>query len=213
MAEVALVAEIRSDLGSSNSRRLRSAGRIPAVVYGHGIEPKSVSVNARELRLALNTDAGVNALLNLDIAGEKHLALTRAIQRHPVRNTVSHLDFQVVNRNETITADIPITFTGEAVNVTRNGGMVEHLLNTLSVSATPSTIPSHIEVDLSDLELDGSIRVKDLKLPKGVEANIDGEEPVAVGATTRAALSEAEEAAAGEGEAAGGEAAAPASEG
>jgi large subunit ribosomal protein L25 len=211
MAEVALVADVRSDLGSSNSRRLRTSGRIPAVVYGHGIEPKSVSVNARELRLALNTDAGVNALLSLDIAGEKHLALTRDIQRHPVRGTVAHVDFLVVNRNETITADIPITFIGEALKVTKNGGMVEHLLNSLAISATPSTLPSHIEIDLSDLELEGSIRVSDIKLPKGVTATIDGDEPVAVGKLTRAAAGEDEEAAAAEGATA--EGAAPAAEG
>lgn len=195
MAEVALVADVRSDLGSSNSRRLRASGHIPAVVYGHGIEPKPVSVNARALRLALNTEAGRNALLNLNISGEKHLALARDIQKHPVRGTVSHVDFLVVNRNETITADVPLTFVGEAEKVTKNGGIVEHLLNTLSITATPSTVPSHIEVDLSELELDGAIRVKDLKLPKGVEATVDGEEPVAVGSTTRAALSDAEEAA------------------
>jgi large subunit ribosomal protein L25 len=210
MAEVALVADVRSDLGSSNSRRLRSSGRIPAVVYGHGIDPKAVSVNARDLRLALNTDAGVNALLSLDIAGEKHLALTRDIQRHPVRGTVAHVDFLVVNRNETITADIPITFVGEATKVTKNGGMVEHLLNSLPISATPSTLPSHIEVDLSDLELDGSIRVSDVKLPKGVVATIDGEEPVAVGKLTRAGAGEDEEGAEGE---AAAEGAAPAAEG
>jgi large subunit ribosomal protein L25 len=203
MAEVALVADVRSDLGSGNSRRLRASGRIPGVVYGHGTDPKAISVNARELRLALNTEAGVNALLNLDIAGEKHLALARDIQKHPVRGTVAHVDFQVVNRNETITADVPITFTGEATKVTKNGGIVEHLLNSLAISATPSTLPSHIEVDLTELELDGAIRVKDIKLPKGVEATVDGEEPVAVGSSTRAALSEAEEAAeAAEGEAA-----------
>jgi large subunit ribosomal protein L25 len=199
MAEVALVADVRSDLGSSNSRRLRASGRIPGVVYGHGTDPKAISVNARDLRLALNTDAGVNALLNLNIAGEKHLALARDIQKHPVRGTVAHVDFQVVNRNEAITADVPLTFVGEADKVTKNGGIVEHLLNSLSISATPSTLPSTIEVDLSDLELDGAIRVKDLKLPKGVEATIDGEEPVAVGSTTRAALSDAEEEAAAEG--------------
>jgi large subunit ribosomal protein L25 len=206
MAEVALVADVRSDLGSSNSRRLRASGRIPGVVYGHGTDPKAISVNARDLRLALNTDAGVNALLNLNIAGEKHLALARAIQKHPVRGTVAHVDFQVVNRNETITADVPITFVGDAEKVTKNGGIVEHLLTSLAISATPSTLPSHIEVDLSDLELDGAIRVKDVKLPKGVEATVDGEEPVAVGSSTRATLSAAEEEAAAEGEAAATEA-------
>lgn len=206
MAEVALVADVRSDLGSSNSRRLRAAGRIPAVVYGHGTDPQAVSVNARELRAALNTDAGVNALINLDVAGKKQLALTREIQRHPVRNTVVHVDFQVVNRNEEITAEVPLAFVGEATKVTKMGGIVEHLLNSLTVTATPTTVPAHIEVDLSDLELEGTFRVRDIVLPNGVTTSVEGEEPVAVGKLTRAAMvSEESEAEGGEGEAAAAE--------
>ena len=156
-------------------------------MYGHGTDPKAVSVEARALRLALNTEAGVNALINLEVEGTKHLALARDIQRHPVRNTVSHVDFQVVSRTETIIADIPINFIGEALLVTKNGGLVEHVVTSLSVTATPSTLPSSLELDISELVLEGALRVKDIKLPKGVTANIDGEEPVIVGKTTRAA--------------------------
>jgi large subunit ribosomal protein L25 len=189
MAEVALAVEIRSAQGSSNSRRLRAAGKIPGVVYGHGIDPTSVSVDARALRQALNTQAGVNALLQLDVSGTKHLALARAIQKNPVRGTVAHVDFQVVNRNEQVSADIPITLVGEADKVTKQGGMVEHQLASLHVQATPTTLPSHIEVDISDLEIDGAIRIKDVKLPAGVTTSLDPDEPVVVGAVTRAAVS------------------------
>jgi large subunit ribosomal protein L25 len=206
MAEVDLAAEVRSEQGSSNSRRLRNAGKIPGVMYGHGTTPTSVAVEARALRLALTTEAGVNALLQLNIDGTKHLALARDIQRHPVRGTVAHVDFQVVNRNEQVSAEIPITFIGEALKVTKNGGIVEHQLNSLLVIATPTTLPSHIEVDLTDLELDGAIRVKDLPLPEGVTTPLDGEDPVVIGATTRGAAADAEGA---EGEAAVAEGATP----
>lgn len=191
MSEVALAAEVRRAQGSANSRRLRSAGKIPGVVYGHGVEPTPVSVEARAFRAAMHTDAGTNALITLDVDGTKHLALARDIQKHPVRNTVAHVDFQVVNRDETITAEVPLNFVGEAAGVVKNGGIVEHLLTTLSVSATPTTIPAHIDVDISALQLEETLRVKDLELPAGVTATQDPEEGVVVGSPTRAAASAA----------------------
>jgi len=187
MAEVALAAQVRTAQGSSNSRRLRASGHIPAVLYGHGIDPVSLSVNGRDLRLALNTEAGLNALINLAVDGKTHLALAREVQRHPVRGTVAHVDFQVVNRNEQVTAEIPVTFVGEASKVTKFGGIVEHLISSLHVTATPATIPSHIEVDITELELDGAIRVKDLALPAGVTTAVDVEDPVVIGKAPRGA--------------------------
>jgi large subunit ribosomal protein L25 len=148
----------------------------------------------------MHTDAGVNALINLEVEGSKHLALARDIQRHPVRNTVAHVDFLVVNRNETITADVPLNFIGEATGVTKNGGIVEHLLTSLTITATPTTIPVAIDVDIANLQLDESIRVKDLPLPDGVTTTYDPEEAVVVGALTRAAAGGGtEEGAEGEG--------------
>lgn len=185
MAEVALTAAVRHAQGSSNSRRLRAQGKIPAVVYGHGVEPTSVEVEARALRAALNTKAGINALLRLDIEGSNHLALAREIQVHPVRGTVAHLDFQVVDPNQQITATVPLHFVGEATKVTKMGGAVEQVKKTLGIAATPSTLPAHIEVDLSGLEMETTMRVKDIVLPDGVTVTTNPDEPVAVGKATR----------------------------
>jgi len=201
MAEITLQATPGRTTGSSESRRLRASGRIPAVVYGHGLDPESVSVDGRELRHALSGDAGVNQLLDLDVAGNRHLALARVLQRDPVRNTVVHVDFQVVSRTEVITAEVPIVIVGEAKAVESNQGVVEHLLQTITVNATPGTIPNAIEVDINELAVGDTIRVSDLPLPAGVTTDVDPEEAVIVAAASAvsAEVAEAEAEAAAEG--------------
>lgn len=202
MAEVTLVAETGRSTGSAESRRLRATGRIPAVVYGHGAEARSVSVDARDLRHALSGDAGLNQLLSLHIGSETHLALARALQRHPVRHTVLHVDFQIVRRDEVISAEVPLVLIGEAKAVEQERGIVEQLLNFLTVKATPDKIPGHIEIDISGLTVGDAIRVGDLKLPAGATTEVGAEEVIAQGSVTRAAVeeeaAEAEEAAEGE---------------
>jgi large subunit ribosomal protein L25 len=202
MADVQLVAEPGRTEGSRSSRRLRREGRIPAIVYGHGIEPIAVSIDARELRVALNGEAGSRALLDLRVGGERHLAVARQLQRHPVRHTVTHVDFQVVSRDEIISADIPINLVGDAVAVHRGDGTVAQDLTALTVKARPADLPPHIEVDVSELEIGGSIRVSDITLPDGVETDADPEQVVVVGQPPRVALPE--EQALEEGEAAEG---------
>jgi large subunit ribosomal protein L25 len=191
MAEVALAAEKRQNHGSGPTRRLRKEGRVPATLYGHGIDPLSLSVDGRDFRNAINA-AGVNAIFELGLDGKKHLAFTRSLQRHPVRGTVIHADFQVVSRNEKISAEVHINFLGEAEQVTKQGGVVEHQLTSLHVTAPVGDFPSHLDLDISGLELDGALRVHDIVLPKNVETDVDGEEPVVVGRLSRAAI-EAEE--------------------
>lgn len=178
MAETTLVAEPREQHGSRPSRRARAEGRIPAVLYGHGIDPMSISVDGRELRSALHGEAGANTLLSLKIGSDTHLALARQLQRHPVRNTVIHVDFQVVSRTERISVDVPIVLVGEAKGVTNADGMVEQGVHTLTVSAPASDIPNQIEVDISGLRVGDSIRVGDLTLPSGSTTDVDPEEPV-----------------------------------
>jgi large subunit ribosomal protein L25 len=185
MAEIQLVAEPGRTEGSSESRRLRHAGKIPAVVYGHGIDPIPVAVDARDLRIALNGEAGSRALLELAIGNERHLAVARQLQRHPVRHTVTHVDFQVVRRDEVISAEIPIVIIGEALAVHRSDGTVGQEMQTLLVKARPASLPPSIEIDISDLEIGQAIRVGDLRLPDGVETDVDGEQPIVIGQGTQ----------------------------
>src|SRR5579862_8489719 len=106
MPEVTLSAELGRTTGSKASRRLRHSGRVPAVVYGHGMAPLSISVGARDLRGALSVH-GINQVLTLELDGATHLVLARQLQRHPVRRTVAHVDFQVVRRDEIVSAEVP----------------------------------------------------------------------------------------------------------
>ena len=192
MSEVTLTAEHGRTTGSSASGRLRTEGRIPGVVYGHGIDPISVSVARRELRVALHTEAGLNALINLQVDGGSHLTIVKDLQRHPVRNEVTHVDFLVINRNEVLTVDVPIVLEGEAAEVAAASGTVDQQLFTLSVQAKPGSIPNELTVDVSALNIGDSIRVADLQLPAGVETSVDPEEAVVVAQITRATI-EAEE--------------------
>ena len=180
MAEITLVAEAGRPIGSRAAGRLRAAGRIPAVVYGHGRDPLPVSVEGRELRTALTTPAGLNALLSLKVGDETHLTLAREIQRHPVRSTVVHVDFLVVRRDEIVSAEVPLILTGEARLVVQGNGIIEHTLSSLSVNATPDAIPSSIEVDISALAIGDSIRVGDITLPAGVTTDVDPDEAIVV---------------------------------
>jgi large subunit ribosomal protein L25 len=213
MAEFTLVAEPGRATGSSESRRLRAAGRIPAVVYGHGVDGISVSVDGRDLRHALSGDAGLNQLLSLEVGSDTHLALARSLQRHPVRHTVLHVDFQIVRRDEVISAEVPVVLTGEAKAVEQENGVVEQVLTSLTVNATPDRIPSNIEVDISALAVGEGIRVGDVHLPDGVTTDVSPDDPVVMASVTRAAVEEvAEEAAEAEAAEGGGapEGAAPA---
>jgi large subunit ribosomal protein L25 len=197
MAEIKLTVETGRTLGSRPANRLRNDGNIPAVVYGHGSDPTPVSVVWRELRAALTTDAGLNALLDLQVDGESRLAIVKDIQRHPVRNTVSHVDFMLINRDEMLSVDIPVLAEGEALKVTRENGMVDQVLFTLTVNAKPADIPNELVVDISELSLGDSIRIADIALPSGVTTDADPEDAVVVTALLRA---EEEEVAEGEGE-------------
>ena len=186
MPDVSLVAEVGRPTGTRNSRRLRAQGKIPAVVYGHGMDALPVVIDAKELRVALSTAAGANALLSLKVGGEQHLVLARELQRHPVRGSLLHVDFQVVRRDELIVSEVPIVITGEARDVHHEGGIVEQQLFNLTVRAVPSDIPSAITVDVSGLEVGSVIRVADLPLPPGVTAEVDGDTVVVAGQVLRA---------------------------
>lgn len=180
MADIQLTAQPRDGRGTRESRRMRTAGRIPGVVYGHGSDPVAVSVDARELRHALTSKAGANALFDLLVGSERHLAMARDMQHHPVRRTISHVDFLIVGRDELITAEVPIEFVGEAVSVNRQDGTVEHLMLSVVVKAKPADIPAAITVDVSALEIGDSVTVGGLVLPAGVSIESDPDTAVAI---------------------------------
>jgi large subunit ribosomal protein L25 len=206
MAEITLAAEPGRTPGSAASRRLRAAGRVPAVVYGHGTDALSVSVDGRDLRHALSGRSGTNQLLELRIGPDRHLALARVLQRHPVRHTVLHVDFQIVRRDEVISADVPLVLVGEAKAVEAEGGLVEQHLTSLTVNATPGRIPPAIEIDVSGLAVGDGIRVGDLPLPVGVTTDVPAEELVVLASHSRVAadVADADSGASAGGEAAGG---------
>src|SRR6516165_9688642 len=199
MAEVVLAAETGRLKGSRAARRLRREGKIPGVIYGHGTDPLPVAVGARELRVALNGEAGANQLLSLDTGSGTYLTLAREMQRHPVAQTVTHVDFIIVRRDEVISADVPITLVGEAIEVQHGDGLVEQQMFTLPINALPADIPSGIDADISELIIGGQVRVSDLSLPSGVTTDVDPETAVAIGQPPRVVVEE-EVVAEGEGE-------------
>ncbi len=203
MAEITLPAATGRTTGTRPSKRLRGAGRVPGTVYGLGSEAVSVSVDWRELRGALTTEAGVNALINLEIDGHaSELTIVKDLQRHAIKRSVLHVDFLRVSRDVAIEVDVPIVLQGEAEDITRNDGVVDHLLFQLAIRAKPGSIPNEISVDISGLVINEAIRVGDLVLPEGVETDADPEEPIVIGQPPRAeapAAAEGEEGEAAEG--------------
>jgi large subunit ribosomal protein L25 len=165
--ETKLQAQKRDDTGKGVARKLRAAGRVPGVLYGHGLDPVPLSVDSREMFHVLHGGAGGNALVDLVVEGEDHLAMAREIQRDHIHNTLIHIDFLAVSRTEKITVNVPVIEIGEAAGV-KEGGVVEHHLREVSAECFPQDVPEHIEIDITDIELGGMVHVGDLVAPKGV---------------------------------------------
>ncbi len=204
MSNTKLVAQPRTTSGSPAARRLRAEGQIPGVLYGQGMEPISVTVERRELRLALSGAAGSNTVLALEVAGKSYPAVIKEMQRHPIKRTVSHIDFLQVNMNEEITVNVPLHITGEAKAVIAEGGLVDPSVDTIEVSCTPGDMPNEFLVDISNMHPHDVIRLSDLKMPKGVTALGDPDMPIVTVMITAAATAAAD---AGEGAEAAAEAA------
>ena len=188
MEEILLSANTTREIGSSSSRRVRKDGIIPGVLYGLNEETVALSVDWPDLRRALTTDSGINAIIQLEIDGKKQMTIVKDIQRHPVRRDVLHVDFLRIDPNENVTVDIPLVMVGEAREVSAADGMVDQNMFSLTVNAPPDRIPTEIEVDISSLTVGDSVRVRDLNLPEGVTTEGDPEEPIAVGMITRSTL-------------------------
>jgi large subunit ribosomal protein L25 len=191
-----LVAETGRPTGSANSRRMRREEHIPAVVYGQGMQPITISVVRRDLRHALSGPAGVNTVLDLTVDGKVFPAIVKELQRHPVRRTVAHVDFLQVNLNEEITIAIPVRLEGEAKQVIADGGLVDPAVDTIEVRTTPRNIPNEIVIDITDMTMDTVITLGDIQLPAGVTPVAEPDMAVVTVLITRA--EELEEPAEGE---------------
>jgi large subunit ribosomal protein L25 len=195
MAEITLTATTGRSTGTRNSRRLRAEGRVPGVVYGLDRDPVAVSVDWKELRTALITDAGVNVLIDLEVEGEgeAQLSIIKEMQRHPIRQTVDHVDFLLIRRDQEISVDVPVVLEGEPTEVNNNNGLIEQLVQSLTINAKPGAIPDQITFDISGLTIGDTITVGDLALPSGVTTDVDSDEAVVIAQQSRAAA-EVEEA-------------------
>lgn len=166
-----LIAAKREQLGTSASRRLRHAGKLPAVVYGANTEAVSVVLEHNPIYYALKEEGFHTGILNLVIDGEKQAVLLRDYQMHPYKQLVLHMDFQRVDLNEKMHVKVPLHFVGadasEAVKL--QGAKISHVLTEVDVRALPAQLPSFIEVDLSAIQAGQTIHLSDLKLPEGVE--------------------------------------------
>ncbi|HEX2240543.1 MAG TPA: 50S ribosomal protein L25/general stress protein Ctc [Actinomycetota bacterium] len=186
MAELNINAELRSESGKGAARRARSSGRVPAVVYGRGMDPLSISVDRREYVTALHSDAGMNVLLNLQVNGESILALTKELQTDPVRGTVLHADFVKVDRTQEVEVDVPVHLVGEAPGV-KEGGILEQPLSQVHVRCLATQVPQHVDADISGLTIGDTLRVSDLA--EGREFHILND-PAAVVVSVAAPISE-----------------------
>jgi large subunit ribosomal protein L25 len=165
--ETKLQAEKRDETGKGVARRLRADGRVPGVLYGQGVEPVALSVDAREMFHILHGAAGANALVDLVVDGSEHLVLAREIQRDYIHNSLIHIDFLAVSRTQMITVNVPVVETGEAAGV-KEGGVVEHHLREVAVECYPQDVPDQIEIDITEIELGDMVHVSDLVAPEGV---------------------------------------------
>lgn len=174
-----LKAQPRQETGKSATRKMRAAGRIPAVVYGHGESTRMLTVDAHELQLLFKRVHYENTIIDVDIEGEKApvKTLIREVQSHAYRPDVLHVDFQQVHADEPIHVEIPIHLVGTAPG-TRLGGVLMQIITDLEVRCLPDRIPSLIEIDISHLQINDAVHLRDIALPDGVEALIDADRTI-----------------------------------
>jgi len=202
-------AELRTEFGKGGARRTRRAGLVPAVLYGHGQDPRHIALPARELGHALR--GGANVLLSIELDGRTELAVPKDVQRDPLRRTVDHVDLLLVRRGEKIAVEVPIALTGEAPSTT----LVDQQQTTLSVEAEATSIPPGFEISVAGLEVGQSVTAGQVALPSGVTLLADVDLVLVQGLASPTAEefeAAAEGEAAPEREAETGEGAAPAAE-
>lgn len=173
MQDVIVVAEARNGAGKSVTRKLRAVGRVPAVIYGHGIEtPVNVTVDPKEMGKALRTPWGQNVLLTVQIDGKPHKAMCREVQRNPVTRAIRHVDFVSPNPKKDVTVWVPLNITGKSIGIS-TGGKLRQPYREIRVKTTPEKIPADVTVDITNLDQNMGIMASDLNLGEGVKVVYD----------------------------------------
>ncbi|MER6214672.1 MULTISPECIES: 50S ribosomal protein L25/general stress protein Ctc [unclassified Streptomyces] len=173
MSEIKLSAKLRDNFGKGSARQSRRDALTPGVIYGHGTAPKHVGVESHALMMALKTP---NVLLSLDIAdGGTELVIPKAVQRHPLKRNILHVDFLIVQKGEKVTVEVPVVTEGE---LAPGGNLLETLLTTITVEAEATHIPTEVTVSIAGLEAGATVHASDLVLPKGTTLAVDGETAV-----------------------------------
>ncbi len=178
MEEIKLSAEKRAQKGTKKDlSSLRLQSRVPAIVYGEGKPEIMVSVAEKDI-LAARKKGGINAILHLDVGGSAETVIIKELQRHPVTERISHADFQRISLSRKITAKVPLRIVGEAPGVKNSGGVLQHELRELTLRALPASLPQFVDVDVSGLDLNKHLAVKDLKISGDIEILEDPEHMV-----------------------------------
>lgn len=173
MKSVSLNAYPRALARRSGVKKLRSSGRVPAVIYGRHNTPKNLEIDLKELETLIHHSASENVLVDLSVQGDgqgKHLALVQDVQHNVLTGTVLHVDFHEVLENEHVTVTVPVETVGEAIGVKSEGGVLEHVLFKIKVRALPKDLPEVINIDVSELKVGQTIHLSDIKFAAGVEA-------------------------------------------
>lgn len=170
-----ITATVRTELGKGPTGRLRREGRVPAVMYGHEVTPTAVHVDGLELYHALHTEAGRNVMFRLEIEGETHLSIAREIQRHPLMGDITHLDFLAVDRNVAIVVEVPVHLQGSPADPV---AVVQQVLTTVAIKVKPLDVPNELVLDIEGLSIGDVLRVGDLTLPEGCEADMDADRTI-----------------------------------
>lgn len=173
MATASLSASARAGVGKGVARSLRRDGRVPAVIYGHARAPQALSVDARELSRLLDKVSAETTVIELAVDGTMSRTLIRDIQRHPVKRAIIHVDFQELVAGELVTVNIPLVITGTSIGVRLSAGILTQVMSELECRVDPANIPNRIEVDVTNVNVGGSIHVSDLTIPAGLEVLAD----------------------------------------
>jgi len=190
MASASLSAEARTETGKGVARKLRAAGRVPAVVYGHAREAQALSLQTRELEKLLSSISTGSTVVELSLGGATTKTLIREVQRHPFKKQILHVDFQELVAGEKVTVEIPLVFVGIPEGVRLSGALLEQILHSIEVLVDPANIPNHIDVDVTNLAMGHSLHVNELSLPAGLEVLTEQDATVCAVVAPRAVVEE-----------------------